>query len=452
MLPVCTHGQAVAAEKRDALIPRYAQHPVAGVEAVVQRLFAGRVSVVDSVPAPVVEETQGSGGLAVVVAQSERCHAAGDVLAVVENGRRDGARVLGIEMREVHVGVNVPPFRDPVTQLGVTAVLLESHVPAMAVGAVVRAGHRTGETSGPNLVRDLGFQRVVGAVTGMEVGFDPVFVYLARHDIDDAAHGVRAVQHRSGAAHDLDPVGQHRLIGVGDRMPHQPHVLGMPVDQHQQPRRGASADAAQRHLPGGPARNAVSHDAASRDEQSRNPLGQRRQQRRPESLGDLLPSDDGDGHRQVPDVGFMPGSRDHDLSDRVGFRIAQAVGSLRPQGAYRDDAARQQQDKQFVLHLLALCFTWTFVALFLQRILVLHQFLFQSPPPERESANPGNAPDRTDGFSFGAFLVLSRINRSLWKTPGNRSCYGSGSTCAMPSDACTLPSRSSPASVFCWLI
>ena len=213
----------------------------------------------------------------------------------------------------------------------------------MTVGAVVRAGHRAGEASGPNLVRDLGFDRVVGAVSGVEVGFDPVFVHPARHDVDDAAHGVRAVQYRSGAAHYLDPVGQHRLVGVGDRMPHQPHVLGMAVDQHQQSRRGGSADAAQRHLPGSPARNTVSHDTASRDEQPRDLFGQRRKQRRPESLGDLLPPDDGDGHRQMPDVGFMPGPRDYDLSDGVGLSAAQAVGGLGPQGAYGEDAARQQQ-------------------------------------------------------------------------------------------------------------
>ena len=270
---------------------------------------------------PVVEEAQGSGSLAVVVAQCERRHAARNTLSVVENGRRNGTRIPGVEMRKVHVGVEIPRLGNPVAQLGVTAVLLEAHVPAMPVGAVVRAGYRTRKTSCPNLIRNLGFERIVGAVTGMEVGFHPVLVHAARHDIDDAAHGVRAVQHRSGAAHDLDPVGQHRLVGVGDRMPHQPHVLGMSVDQHQQSRRGTSADAAQRHLSGGSARNAVSHDAASRDEQSRNLLGQRRQQRRPESLGDLLPPDDGNGHRQVSDVGFMPGSGDHDLPDRVGFPV-----------------------------------------------------------------------------------------------------------------------------------
>ena len=417
MLPVDAHGQAVAPEKRDALIPRYAQHPVAGVETVVQRLFAGRVAVVDPMSSPVVEEAQGSGSPAVIVAQCERRHAAGNTLPVVQNGLRNGARIPGVEMREVHVGVEIPRLGNPVTQLGVTAVLLEAHVPAMPVGAVVRASHRTRKTSCPNLIRNLGFERIVGPVTGMEVGFHPVLVHPARHDIDDTTHGVRAVQHRSGAAHDLDPVGQHRRAGIGDRMPHQPHVLGMAVDQHQQTRCGTSADTAQRHLPGSPARNAVPHDAASRNEQSRNLLGQRRQQRRLESLGDLLPSDDGNGHRQMPEVGFMPGSGDHDLPDRVGFPVTQAVGGLGPQGAHGDDTAQQQQDKQFRLHLLALCFTWTFVLSSCSASSPFTNSCSKIPRRSEESANPGNAPDRTDGIPFGAFLVLSRINAHYGKHP-----------------------------------
>ena len=168
---------------------------------------------------------------------------------------------------------------------------------------------------------------------------------------------VRAVEYRGGAAHDLDPVGQHRLVGVGDGMAHQPHVLGMPVDEHQQSRRGASrrsaADAAQGHLPRRAARNAVAHQAASGDEQPRDLLGQRRQQRRLETLLDFLPVDDGNGHRKMPDVGFMPGSRDHHLADRIDFFLAQAVGVLGTYGAHGGNAAEQQHQNQFRPHFLA---------------------------------------------------------------------------------------------------
>lgn len=286
----------------------------------------------------------------------------------------------------------------------------------------------------------------------MEIGFHPVLVHPARHDIDDATHGVRAVQHRSGAAHDFDPVGQHRLVGIGNGMPHQPHVLGMAVDQHQQTRCGTSADTAQRHLPGSPARNAVPHDAASRNEQSRNLLGQRRQQRRLESLDDLLPSDDGNGHRQMPDVGFMPGSRDHDLPDRVGFPVTQAVGGLGPQGAHGDDTAQQQQDKQFRLHFLALCFIWTFVFSSCSAPSSFTNSCSKIPPAERRTCKSRKRSGSDGRHPFRRVSCSEPDKRSLWKTPGNRSRYGSGSTCAMPSDACTLPSRSSPASVCCWPI
>ena len=225
----------------------------------------------------------------------------------------------------------------------------------------------------------------------------------------------------------------------------------MAVDQHQQARRGGSADAAQRHLPGGPARNAVSHDAASRDEQPRDLLGQRRKQRRSESLGDLLPSDDGDGHRQMPDVGFMPGSRDNDLSDRVGLSAAQAVGGFGPQGAYGEDAARQQQYKQFKLHLFRIMF-YSDIFLVLHRILAFLQFLFQNPPGTGECRIPDALQASACAFRRVSCSESGKQLITLWKIPGNRSRYGFGSICAMPSDACILPFRSSPASVSCWPI
>ena len=152
-------------------------------------------------------------------------------------------------MREVYVGVDVPLLRNPIAQLGIASILLESHILTVSVGAIVRSGDRTGETPVFQLVRGFGLQRVVGAVTGVDIGFHAVFDHFSRHDVDHAAHGVRTVQHRSGAAHHFDPVGQHRLVGIGNGMPHQPHVLGMAVDQHQQTRCGTSADTAQRHLP-----------------------------------------------------------------------------------------------------------------------------------------------------------------------------------------------------------
>ena len=250
MLVIDAHGQAVARKERRALIPRHTQHPVAGIEAVIERFGAGRIAVVDLVAPPVVEKAQSSGGLSVVVAQRERSHAAGNALFVVENGRRHGSRILGVEMREVHIGINIPLPGNLIIQLGIAAVLLEAHVPAMSVGAIIGPRHRTGETPVFQLVRGFGLQRVVGAVTGVNIGFHAVLDHFSRHDIDYAAHGVRTVQHRSGAAHDFDPVGQHRLIGIGNGMPHQPHVLGMAVDQHQQTRCGTSADTAQRHLSG----------------------------------------------------------------------------------------------------------------------------------------------------------------------------------------------------------
>ena len=233
VLVVHPDGQAVAPEERGALKPRHAQHLVARVEPVVERLLARRVAVVDAVAAPVVEEAQRAGGGAVVVAQGEGGHTARDARVVVENGFGDGAGVGGVEVGDVHVGIDAPRPPDLVTQLRIAAVLLEAHVGAVAVGAVVGAGDRAGETARLHPVGGFGLKRVVGAVAGVEVGSDAVLPHLARDDVDDAAHRVGAVEHRGGAAHDLHPLGQHRLVGVGDRVPHQPHVLGVAVDQHE---------------------------------------------------------------------------------------------------------------------------------------------------------------------------------------------------------------------------
>ena len=83
MLVIETYGQAVAGEERGALIPRYAQHPVFGVEVRLLGLSSGVVAVINLVPAPVVEEAHGAGSAVVTIFQCEGGHATCDARVVV---------------------------------------------------------------------------------------------------------------------------------------------------------------------------------------------------------------------------------------------------------------------------------------------------------------------------------------------------------------------------------
>ena len=78
VLIVETHSQTVAGEKRCALVPRYTQHPVFGIEVGFLRCSAGMIAVVDFMTSPVVKETQGAGAFLIMVFESERSHAARD--------------------------------------------------------------------------------------------------------------------------------------------------------------------------------------------------------------------------------------------------------------------------------------------------------------------------------------------------------------------------------------
>ena len=232
-------------------------------------------------------------------------------------------------MCQVHIGASVPAAADFVARLGVPAVLFEAHVGAVAVRAVVRAGHDAREAAFADAVGQFGLQGVPGAVAHVETGSHALLALPAGDDVDHPAHGVRAVEHRRWAAHHLDPLGEHRLVGVGDRMAEQPHVLRMPVDQHEHLGRRPSADAAQADASGRAVRDAVAHHAASRDEQPRNLLREQRKYRRLLPADDLVAPHDRHRHRQVADVRGVARPRHHHRVDRDVlrrlFRLLRAV-------------------------------------------------------------------------------------------------------------------------------
>ena len=223
-------------------------------------------------------------------------------------------------MCQVHIGASVPAAADLVADLGISAVLLETHVGAVAVRAVVRAGHDAREAAFADAVGCFGLQGVPRAVAHVQVGFHAFLALPAGDDVDHPAHGVRAVEHRRRSAHHLDPLGEHRLVGVGDRMAEQPHVLRMPVDQHEHLGRRPSADAAQADASGRAVRDAVTHHAASRDEQPRNLFREQRKHRCLLPADDFVAVHDRHRHRQVADVRGVARPRHHHRVDRDVLR------------------------------------------------------------------------------------------------------------------------------------
>ena len=280
MLVIETYGQAVAGEERGALIPRYAQHPVLGVEVRLLGLFSGVVAVVNPVPAPVIEEAHGAGSTVVTIFQCEGGHAACDARVVVYIRIVGFAGIGGIEAGDVHVAPQLPGVAEVVSQFGIAAILLKLHVVTVSVGTVVRAGHHAAETPFPHAVGDFRLQGVVGTVSYLRIGFHPVLLHLAGDDVDNPAHCIGPIEDGGGTAQHFHPFGHHALVGVGDGMPHQAHVLRVSVYQHQQAGRRSSgcvysgAYPAQAHASCGSRGYAVAHDAAACGEKSGHLLGQ----------------------------------------------------------------------------------------------------------------------------------------------------------------------------------
>ena len=146
----------------------------------------------------------------------------------------------------------------------------------MPVGTVIGTGYHARKPSLADTVGQFRFQGIIRTVPRMQMGVYSVFLHLPRHDVDYAAHGVRAVQHRSGAPQHFHPFGQERLVGIGYRMTENAGILWMAVNQDHQPGR-SSAQSAQGDASRCPVGHAITHHPTRGDEESGNLLGQHRQ-------------------------------------------------------------------------------------------------------------------------------------------------------------------------------
>ena len=199
-------------------------------------------------------------------------------------------------MCKVDVCVRLPVVREVVSHLAVAAILLELHVGAMAVGAIVRGRYHTVELPRTDAVGSFRLQRVVGAISHVHVGLHTVFLHLARHDVYHASHGVGTIEHRCRTAQYFHLVGHQRLIHIGNGMTEDTHVLRMSVYQHHE-LSAAAADATEIDATRCTARHSITHHATTSDEEAGHLFRKGREDRGAIRLGELCTIDSRNRHR-----------------------------------------------------------------------------------------------------------------------------------------------------------
>ena len=282
-----------------------------------------------------------------MVLQGERSHSSGDALICVQKGDCGASRIGSVEMGDIGIPPHVPCVRNFIPEFGIPAVLFKLQPVAVAVRSVIRSAHHAREASLPHPVGGFCLQSVVRAIPCGHVCFHAVILHLAGHDVDHAAHCVRAIQHGSWPPQNFHPFCQERLVSVSDGMPEQPHVLGMPVDKHHQPT-GTAAHASQGNATGRPVGSAEPHDAPLCGEQPRHLFRQHRYQRRLVRLLDGLPVDDRNSQGQMPDVCFIPGAGHHHLVHRIIPSHMRGVGLRK--ATCCQEAGSQCRKNQFFSH------------------------------------------------------------------------------------------------------
>ena len=193
VLPVDADGDGVPLEEMHALIPGEARDVV--IVLVERSLWraARIVAVVDVVVPPVAEETQGSAGAFVLVAQADACQAACDAGIVVEQRSRDGPRVAAVEVRDVGIGKSLPVVGELVAELHIAAELFELAVGSVAVAALVLSAHDTAEPAHTEAVHTIGLHGSVAAALQSDVGLAAVLVHLTGNNVQHTAHGIASI-------------------------------------------------------------------------------------------------------------------------------------------------------------------------------------------------------------------------------------------------------------------
>ena len=257
-------------------------------------------------------------------------HATGDILVGLLERTGHRAGVGSVEVGDVGRQAGGPVLAEVIAQVQKAAILLKTHVGPMVVCPAVLRRHGTAEASLPHLVRGFGLHRAVAARPHVELGAHAIVVHPSRHDVHHAAHGIRAIEHRGGAADHLYAVGHHGLIGIADGMVEDVGILWMAIDEHQHAR--AAREATQVERAAATATDAIAHDATAVDEQARHLLRQCGQDALLMVLSQLLTRDHGHVHGQTAHCGGMTRPRHHHFLQCQRIGLCTGIRHCAPQG------------------------------------------------------------------------------------------------------------------------
>ena len=102
----------------------------------------------------------------------------------------------------------------------------------MVVTPTILGSHGARESARTSLIVGIGLQSSITSSSQTKSRAHTIFMHTACHNIDDATHGIRAVEQRGRATKHLDTFGHHGLITVGDGMTIDALILRMSIDEH----------------------------------------------------------------------------------------------------------------------------------------------------------------------------------------------------------------------------
>ena len=257
--------------------------------------------------------TQRTTGTTVLVRQRGRHLTTRDILVVLQFRLTLSTRIRSIPMGDIAAHRGLPLRIDVVAQLQHAAILLEAHIGAMVVRAVILSGNGGLKPSESRFVQSFGLHGTITAHAHIGMRITAIVEeQRTGDDIDDTTHRIRAIDHGGRATQHLHPIGYHRLITVAEWVTEDALILRMSIDEHQH-LTGATRDAAQVDAACRTRRCAIAHHAATGHKETRHLLHHRGQDVRLMFLGQGLTVDDGNGHWQVTHINRVARTRHHDL-------------------------------------------------------------------------------------------------------------------------------------------
>ena len=230
VLVIEAESHPTASPESKALVGTDTCEGVLRTEVIIAGGCRGCMSVVDLMASEVVVNADGTAGAGVVVLHSQFSYATVNPLAGIEQGGLQRSGIGRSEVGQVETAPGAPVLREVVAQFGKAAVLIETHVLAVVVAALVVQGYVAEELAAADAVVEVGLHASVGASSEIEVCVHTLCSPTG-DDINDTSHSVGTIEQRGRSAHDFHALGCHRLIGIRNAMTEDSLVLGMAVDE-----------------------------------------------------------------------------------------------------------------------------------------------------------------------------------------------------------------------------